>query len=106
MLAIVGLGVAVNNNWPSGLAGNSYTTLSTSAIETTRVEAIVGSQNQGALLFVIAMAAIAAVIFVTQHWFRIKRTLNRGERFIVKHPWFDIGLVAVCTLGVVLTRTN
>lgn len=104
MIAIVGLGFLANTHWPDNLASLS-TNLSMSAGDVTRIEAIVGSQDNWSLAIIIIMTAIAATILVAQHWFRVKRMLNRGEQFIVKHPFFDIVLVAICTLGVVLTRT-
>lgn len=105
MLVIVGVGVFVNNHWPTSLV-NLDSGLATSVEPVTRIEAISGSQNSWALVIVVAMASIAAIIFIAQNWFRIHRTLNRGERFLVKHPLFDILLVAICVAGVVLTRTN
>jgi hypothetical protein len=105
MLAIVGLGMFVNNHWPEDLR-QLTNSLALSDQPVTRIEAITGNQNGWALLIIISMATIAAAIFIFQHWFRVKRLLNQGERFIVKHPWLDITLVLVCTAGVVLTRTN
>lgn len=105
MLVIVGLGVLVNNHWPSSLT-NINSGLSASALPPTRIEGLVGSQDNWSLVFIILIAGIAAAVFLSQHWFRIKRKLNDGERFMVKHPWFDIALVAVCTVGAVLTRST
>lgn len=102
MLAIVGLGVIANRYWPSSLQ-NSLA-LSGSAQPVTRVEVLTGNSDSWALAVVVIMSAIAGAIFVFQHWYRLHRLLNQGERFVVKHPLFDITLVALCTAGVVLTR--
>jgi hypothetical protein len=100
MFAVVGIGILANNHWPSSLVSLN------SGGAQTRIEAMVGNQNTWALIFIIVMAGGAFAIFTFQHWFRVQRALNRGERFVVKHPWFDIVLVAVATAGVLLTRTN
>lgn len=99
MLAIVAVGVVVSSHWPTGLV-----TVNPQA--TTRVEAISGSQNEWALLVIILMSGIAAAILIATHWFRVVRVLSKGEQFIVKHPWLDLALVVICTVGVVLTRSN
>lgn len=103
MLAIVGLGVLINDHWPDSLSSLSSNVALPG--KTTRIEAMVGSQNSLGLTIIVVMAAIAATVLVARHWFRIKRTLNRGERFIVKHPLIDILLVATCTIGILLTRS-
>jgi uncharacterized membrane protein (UPF0182 family) len=100
MVGIVALGAYVSQHWPSGLVKFDANG------GTTRIEALAGNQNSWALAFIVMMAGIAAGILLFQNWFRIQRTMNRGERFIVKHPWFDILLVAIATVGVVLTRSN
>lgn len=105
MVAIVGFGAYLSAHWPASLAGLNAN-MSGTAQGLTRIEAMTGSQNSWSLALIILMTAIAAVVFVTQHWFRVKRALNRGERLIVKHPLFDIALVAICTIGIILTRTN
>lgn len=105
MLAIVGIGLFVNNHWPESLTNMSYS-ISTSASSVSRIEAVTGNQDGWALLLVIAMTSIAAAVLIFQHWFRVKRLLNQGERFIAKHPLFDIALVAICTAGFVLSQNS
>lgn len=101
MLAIVAGGVYINSKW--AVESNL---ISSAGYNPTRFEAMIGSQNEIAVLVIIAMAAIAAIIFVTQHWFRIRRLINKGEMWVVKHPWLDILLIAVCTVGFILTRST
>lgn len=103
MIAIVGIGVFLNNHWPESLTGID-SSLSASALPPTRIEGLVGSQDNWSLVFIILIAGIAAAIFLSRNWFRVKRKINDGERFIVKHPWLDISLVLICTLGFILTR--
>lgn len=104
MLAVVGVGVVVNNNWPESLV-KLDPALSSSLEPVTRVEALAGTQDTWALALIIIMAGVAFAIFVFQHWFRVQRLINRGERFIVKHPLFDLALVVVFTAGFILTRS-
>lgn len=104
MLAIVGVGYFASRNWPESWAA-ANTGLGGLGPDATRVEVMVGSQDSIALLLVIIMSGMAAAIFIFRHWFRIQRILNKGERYMVKHPWFDVMLVLVCTIGVVLSRS-
>jgi uncharacterized membrane protein YidH (DUF202 family) len=103
-VGIVALGVLVNQ-WlyksdSLAQAGASLAGLP----NPTRIEAITGNTDGLALGLIIAMAGIAMGILLFQHWFRVQRTLNRGEAFIAKHPWLDLLLVVLITVGVVLTR--
>ena len=102
MLAIVALGAAANKFWPASLGSG----LVTSDPSTTRIDTMIGNQNSVGLTIVILMAGAAAAILITRNWFRIQRTLNKGERFIVKHPWLDVILVTICTVGILLTRST
>lgn len=97
MLGIAGIGYLTDKYWPSGLADSA-------SLGTTRIETIAGGQNGWALSLIVIMAGLAFGIFLFQHWFRVHRMISRGEAFVVKHPWFDISLVAVFTVGVLLTR--
>jgi uncharacterized membrane protein YidH (DUF202 family) len=102
LLAVVGFGAVINKSLDqSGL----YAGANLSGVgHTTRIEAMTGSNSNLALGLVIAISAMAMAILLFQHWFRVQRTLNRGEEFIAKHPWVDVGLAVIITAGVLLTR--
>jgi hypothetical protein len=53
-----------------------------------------------------AIATIAIAIFFLRHGLLLHRVLVKSGAFIHKHPFLDIALVAVATLGFVLTRTD
>lgn len=57
-------------------------------------------------LAVAAIAGAAATLFVLRHGYRIHRMLNRGEMFIVHHPWLDVSFVLIVTVCVVLYQTS
>lgn len=103
-LAIVGIGYLVNQALYSSdslaEAGANLQGVTTP----TRVEALTGNSNGIALTIVIIMAVMALGIFLFQQWFRVQRTLNRGEAFVARHPWLDLVLVVLATAGVILTR--
>jgi hypothetical protein len=99
VLAVAGAGYIANQHWPAGLVSVA------GGAGQTRIEALTGSQNTWALALIIAMAGMAAAILLFRHWFRIQRTLNRGEAFVVHHPWFDVLLAILATLGILLTRS-
>ncbi len=106
MLLIIGAGAAVNHYWPQAVSaalvpGDLF---SSSGQPYARVQTLVGNQSQTLLLAVVAITAIAFAIFVFRHWYRFHRVLNRGEKFVSEHPWFDIATVAVFTIGFILAR--
>ena len=77
-----------------------------SAKEVSRIDVLTNGNAQWAALVVSALAtvAIAALLFSHINWWR--KYLLRGERFIIKHPFFDAAVLAVGVLGFVLTRTS
>jgi uncharacterized membrane protein YidH (DUF202 family) len=102
MLIIVGLGVLLNKIWAPGAA--SADSLN-SSIANTRLAVITHSKSYGLVYIVLAITFAAFAVLVVAHWYRFHRLLNRGEMFIVKHPWFDVSLVLIVTAGILLTRS-
>ncbi|MGZ6005329.1 MAG: hypothetical protein ACXWLH_04230 [Candidatus Saccharimonadales bacterium] len=103
--AILGVGTLLNNwlyssDWMAEKAVSNVNGFGSG----TRIEALVAGNPSAALLTVIVVAAFAMVYFLFRNWFRIQRTLNRGEMFMVKHPWVDVGLILILTASVILTR--
>lgn len=45
-----------------------------------------------------------AVYLVFKHSRSLKKTITRGERFVIKHPLLDVTLVALVVLGVVVIQ--
>lgn len=52
------------------------------------------------------MAASAAVgIWLSRHILAVRRAVAYGERFVIKHPLLDIGLLTIAALSFFLTQT-
>ena len=110
MLAIVGIGAAVNRLWPagglSGLAGSqAYSSPLAAAEPLTRVQVLAGSRSPVLVATVVLVTATAFAVFLFRHWRRLHRYLNQGEAFVYRHAWLDIAAVFVFTAGFVLTRS-
>ncbi len=104
MLAIVGLGYAVNNAW-RGLSDQTINP-DYAAASLTRIEDLTGDQASLSLAIVCVLAAVAFAVFLFAHWRCLHRMLHKGEAYIIHHPWLEIGLVFTFTAGLVLTRTR
>lgn len=52
-----------------------------------------------------SIAAIAAVGFVLRHGLLWRRAWARSEAFVMHHPFLDILIIGIATVGFVLTRT-
>ncbi|HEX4774001.1 MAG TPA: hypothetical protein VH234_00595 [Candidatus Saccharimonadales bacterium] len=104
LLAVVGGGVLISKEWhaPARLVSNSAQL----NIAATRLGAVTGSTSNVLLYVVMGITIVAFAIFVFTHWYRFQRVVNRGEKFVAEHPWFDIGLAVIATAGVLLTRAN
>lgn len=104
MVAIIGVGAVINQALYGVSLGSATGWLAASApLAPTRIDVLTGQTGWGLVL--IAVTAVAALVFAAMHWYRFHRFLNRGEAFVLRHPWFDISLVAILTAGFVLTRS-
>jgi hypothetical protein len=99
LFAIIGGGVALNKAWYS----SGYFSEKAADLSTTRVEALTGSTWSAIIVALLATAAMA--VFLFRYGYRVQRVMNRGEAFVVHHPWIDVALVFVVTAGVLLSRS-
>ena len=47
----------------------------------------------------------ACTVWITRHVRKITRTFKQGEKYVIKHIWLDVGLIAVIVLCYLLIRT-
>ena len=71
-----------------------------------RVQLLSGGSARWSTFAVSAIATVSIAIFFLRHGLLLRRVLVKSEAFIHKHPFLDIALVAVATVGFVLTRTD
>jgi hypothetical protein len=57
------------------------------------------------LFVVLVITAVAATVFIVRHLYFWQRVLVHGEHWIIKHRLLDVAIVAIATLGVLLTQT-
>lgn len=111
MIGIVSFGALVNQIWnqasgSSAVAAASGTELGAAAYNTsTRVQNLLGNQSPVVVLVVILLMVAALAVFTIRHGYRFHRLLNRGEAYVVQHPWVDIAAVAIFTVGAIVVRT-
>lgn len=74
--------------------------------DVSRIQLLSGQNATWSMFVVSAIAAISAIIFFLRHGLLWHRVLVKSEAFIHKHPFLDIALVAVATVGIILTRTD
>lgn len=70
-----------------------------------RIQLLTAAAAPWAILGLTILATLAVTAVFLRHSLAWHRTLLRGERFILKHKFLDIALVAIGVLGFVLTRT-
>lgn len=102
MIAIVGAGAYINQALYGISLGSTSWLAANAPLAPTRIDALTGQTSWTALI--IAVTALAAIVFVAMHWNRARKAIIRGEKFVIHHPWLDIALVAILTVGVILTR--
>lgn len=74
--------------------------------EVSRVDLVTNGSAQWAALTVSLLAILALAVFTYKHAKLWHRYLVKGETFFIKHPLFDIVLIAVNVVGVLLTQTS
>jgi len=78
----------------------------TPAKQVSRIEVLTGGNANWSLYVLSALTGAAVVVFITRHGLRLKRLIFQGEAFVAHHPFFDIAVVLVITIGFVLTRNG
>ena len=71
-----------------------------------RIQVLTGDKSQIPLLIIVALSGGAMALFLLRYGYRLHRLLNRGEAFVVHHPYVDIAIVFLITTGVLLTRSS
>ncbi len=71
-----------------------------------RVQLLAGGNARWSAFVVSAIATVSIAIFFLRHGLLLRRVLVKSEAFIHHHPFLDIALVAVATIGFILTRTD
>ena len=75
------------------------------AKEVSRISVLTQGNVQWATLAVSIIATVSIVWFAFRHGRLWKRYLIHGEKFVIRHPWFDSTLLALAVIGFILTRT-
>lgn len=71
-----------------------------------RIQLLSGTTATWSGFAVSAIATVAIAIFFLRHGLLLRRVFVKSEAFIHKHPFLDIGLVAIATVAVVLSRSD
>jgi hypothetical protein len=71
-----------------------------------RIQLLSSSTPSWSGFVVSAIATVAIAIFFLRHGLLLRRVIVKSEAFIHKHPFLDIALVLVATLGFILSRTD
>jgi hypothetical protein len=73
-----------------------------SARSVTRLAAWSGTNTWPVMMA--GLMGLAAVVFISRHSRALHRSLVRSEAFVLRHPWLDVLLVSVVTVGVLLSQ--
>jgi len=71
-----------------------------------RVQLLSGGAAPWSMFAISTIATVCMVIFFLKHGLMWRRVLVKSEVFVQKHPLLDLALVAVVTIGIVLTRSS
>lgn len=100
MLFVALAGFAINGLWPpANAAAYSVNDRPLSRIE-------IMTRSELALVLVVAVTSIAFTLLVVRHGYYLRKAMNRGEFWVVHHPWIDVVVTVVVVAGILLTRTG
>ena len=71
-----------------------------------RIQLLSGATASWSAFAVSTIATVAVVIFFLRHGLLLRRVLAKSEAFIHKHPYLDMTLVAIATIGVILSQSD
>ncbi len=71
-----------------------------------RIQLLTAGKASWSMFAMSLIAAGALIIFILRHSVAWHRVFRRGERFMFKHPLFDIVIVSLATIGYILTQTS
>ncbi len=98
--------VATPSKTPPATTQNAINSRSL-AKKTSRAQLALGGlpwSNFGTTLAVIG-AVVAVGLWFSRHVLAFRRVLIKSERFVIKHPMMDLGLLAIAALSFLLTQT-
>jgi uncharacterized protein YkwD len=71
-----------------------------------RIDVLTDGNAQWAALTVSVLVTLGAISLVWRHGKMWRRYLVKGEHFLIKHPLYDIAIVAAIVVSFLLTRTS
>jgi hypothetical protein len=72
----------------------------------TRIQLVANGNTSDGIALVVIFGVVAFAFLLLRHGLAWRKTLVRGEKFVLRHPVFDIIAVTVVTASVLLTRTS
>jgi len=72
----------------------------------TRIQLVADGSTSTGVAIVVLLGAVAFAFLLLNHGLAWRKTLVRGEKFVLRHPVFDIVAIAIVTASVLLTRTS
>lgn len=70
-----------------------------------RIQLVSNGQAAWSMMALLVIATVSFALLIVRHGFAWHRLLNKGERFILKHPVLDIAAIVIVTLSVVLSHS-
>lgn len=91
-------------NMPTGPQPTTTQELKTTPVS--RLDVLTQGNAQWAALTITVLIALGAVLLVYRHGRMWHRYLVKGEHFLIKHPLYDIAIVAAIVVSIILSQTS
>jgi hypothetical protein len=96
-----------SNTFPDIQSSNvspSTNSLTLQSQPVSRVAVLTSGKAAWSTLAISAIVGAAFMFMILKYGFKLKRMLVEGEEYVMHHPLFDIGIVAIIVIGIVMTR--
>jgi hypothetical protein len=70
-----------------------------------RIQLAASGEGTWSIMALLVIITVSFALLIVRHGMAWHRMLNRGERFVLKHPLLDVVIVSLITVGVVLSNT-
>ncbi len=97
---------APKTNMPTADSKEAPTTQNLTAQPVSRIDVLTQGNAGWATLTISVLVALGAILLIYRHGKMWHRYLVKGEHFLIKHPLYDLAIVAAVVISVILSQTS
>jgi hypothetical protein len=89
-----------------GIAGSAQKFSEAGPAVISRIQLLTGGNAQWSTVALSALLGAGIALYAVHHGFKLRRFIKKSEKYIMKHPTFDMFVVLLLTIGFILTSAS